>query len=107
MFKIKCSIMISLFFYLTSASAAGVTVKVEKVGCHTNNNVCFVYVDKPITSTCPSSGSLRWDISKEPSGKAILSILLTAQSTGKSVDFWVSGCFSNYPTFSFATIKKS
>ncbi|HEA18115.1 MAG TPA: hypothetical protein ENH88_17060 [Pseudoalteromonas prydzensis] len=107
MHKIKIFSLLILLFFTLSAKANTLTTKIHKMGCHKQTNACFVYVEEPIKSNCPSNdNSFRWDGTTDPSGKAILSILLTAHSTGKSVTFWESGCFSDFPTFSFATLNK-
>ena len=105
--KLKLLSLLILLLFTLSVNANTVTTKIDKIGCHKHTNACFVYVEENINSNCPSNdNSFRWDGTTDPSGKAILSILLTAHSTGKSVTFWESGCFSDFPTFSFATLNK-
>lgn len=100
----KFIVILFLLFLSTSSNADVHTFKIERVGCHINSNMCFAYVDGPITSSCPSNDrSFRWDVTG-PNGGSALSILLAAQAAGKRVTFDESGCYSNYPSFAFLII---
>ncbi|WP_103654236.1 hypothetical protein [Agarilytica rhodophyticola] len=90
-----------------SAFAAVQTKYIKDVGCHINRTTCFVYIEGTISSACANNdGSFRWNGTSDTNGNAILSILLAAQASGKQVTFGESGCFENFPTFNYATIKK-
>lgn len=90
------------------AHSANQTKKIARVGCHINSNVCFVYVEGIINTSCPvNDGSFRWDGTSDTNGKAALSILLSAHAANKSVIFGEMGCFSNFPTFSYLMIDNN
>ena len=96
----------ALVVLMISTSASAHTAKVTKVGCHIDANVCFVYLDKPITSECVhNDGSLRWDGESNTNGKAALSILLSAEATNKSVRFGLAGCYSGFPSFRWVSTQ--
>jgi len=102
-------ITLSLLFGLTFfANSATQTKKILRVGCHVNSNICFAYVEGGITSSCPvNDGSFRWDGKLDANGKSALSILLSAHATGKTVTFGESGCYSNFPAFTYLMINNS
>ncbi len=92
---------------LISSGVNALTAKVSRVGCHIDSNVCFVYLDKPITTDCPhNDGSVRWDGESNTNGKAALSIFLSAEAANKNLVFGLSGCYSGFPSFSWVSTKK-
>ena len=105
--KYKLIILSLLIGLSTFANSATHTKKILRVGCHVDADVCFVYVEGSIASSCPhNDGSFRWD-GTDSNGKAALSILLSAHATGKTVTFSGSGCFGSFPAFTFLIINKS
>ncbi len=104
---LKVLTLVVCIFLTSFAHSSEVTTKVLKVGCHIDKSMCFVYVDQPIpnTSNCLYSDSLRWDGVAAPNSNAILSVLLAAQVSGKSVRFGQVGCYQNFTTFAYAYIE--
>lgn len=92
--------------FLGSVQAASHVGGIERVGCHVNSNMCFAYIDIPITSSCASNDSFRWDITS-PNGSSTLSILLAAHAAGKKVEFYESGCYMNFPSFAYLLVMEN
>ena len=91
---------LSLILFSAQSSAETLEANIEKVGCHIDKNTCFVYIDKYIPSSCPSNDrSLRWNGDNPMNGRGAVSILLSAQTTGKLVTFGVNSCYDGFPTF--------
>ncbi|MBQ4839208.1 MULTISPECIES: hypothetical protein [Pseudoalteromonas] len=116
MFRVSLFLLVVLFSKITFAKQ--IDTQVTHVGCHVNNNICYIYIPKvnnssaiPSSNNCPSRhlDSIRWDTSKIKNADAILAILLAAQATQKKVSIWVpddsSSCVSGFPTLSFAHIR--
>ena len=86
------------------AMADMITAKVDRLGCHKDSNVCFVYLEltQDIPTSCANNdSSLRWDGINDRNADRIFSILLAAQSTDTPVTFGGAGdsCYSSFPTF--------
>ena len=103
-FKSMKIVFCSLALLISSmnVAAASITSKVTKVGCHIDRNMCFVYIEAPIQSSCSlNDNSLRWDGVNGRNVKSALAILLAAKTAGQKVTFGGVGdvCYGDYPTF--------
>ena len=99
-----------LLFLTTSVSAQSLIAKVLRVGCHTVNGQCFVYLDKPIPegSECTNTGAvLRWNSANVHNSEELYSTLLAAHATGTDVQFGSAGasCEGSYASFSWFSIQ--
>ncbi|WP_444934964.1 hypothetical protein [Microbulbifer sp. JTAC008] len=102
----KLSAFVLLFGFSAIGHSETIATTVEELGCYSDKEICFAYVSTDLPSgTCVSNNSLRWNGITDEYGKALLSILLTAQASNQTVVFNVSGCYENRPTFEWAKIK--
>ena len=105
----KTSTMFIAIFVALSANLAFADDRfVTEVGCRTTDDVCFAYLDRPVTSTspCSSKTSIRWNGTNER-GKNLLRVLLAAQLSGRSIRFGITqACLDNSPVISYARIRR-
>ena len=96
---------------LSSTVSAQISIaKVLRVGCHTVNGQCFVYLDRPIPegSECTNTGTvLRWNTEKVSNSDELYSTLLAAHATDKEVQFGSAGgiCEGSYASFTWFSIQ--
>lgn len=95
---------------VTNQSMAGDTGSrnIIDFGCHTGNSICYATIDgAPVGDEfgC-SSSSVRWNADESPSGKRLFAIIQGAFLSGTRVQFFITGCLSTYPTFSYASATK-
>ncbi len=96
-------LLITLLFTLVNNSFAfnGGTRKIDSIGCHSHDRICYVYVaGEPVgpKESCVSN-SFRWSADTDPNHNEILSLLTAAFMAEKSVSFTLeSDCFSLQPT---------
>ncbi|GIB54920.1 hypothetical protein [Vibrio cholerae] len=101
----KINSLILLLLFTPFVYSKNIVSKVKYVGCHIDTNTCFVYIESEITTSCTANDkSLRWNGESNTNGKSVLSILLSAQVSGKPITFSVKGCYDNYPSFNWLAI---
>ena len=80
-----------------------ITSAIKSVGCHKNDNICFIEVDSKVGPSGCNQSSVRWETEKEAAGQSALSLFTAAYFAGKRVRLKVSDtCFeyqSAFPTF--------
>ena len=81
------------------------------MGCHINDNTCYVYVSGAAVgpSTSCTSTSIRWNRGASPNGESTLELLKSALISHKLVNFEISSyCYplqNNYPTFDWIQVN--
>ncbi len=99
--------------FLTYSAIAGTSVgpvKIAKLGCHIDSDVCYVNIEGAAVgpSACQSA-SIRWDAKNDKNSEKAFSILLSAHMTNRSVNLYLKdSCFTlspNYPTFHFLNVE--
>ena len=94
-------IMISVFMPISNVFAAGVITNVNNVGTYGSGRV-FVELNASIPE--PACQTARFDLDPNHSNLTkILSIVLSAQATGKQVHVKTNGCYAGYPTMDEST----
>lgn len=79
-----------------NVAAASINSNVTSAGCHIDRNMCFVYIEAPIQSSCSlNDNSLRWDGVNSKNVKSALAILLATKTAGQKVTFGGVGANSN------------
>ncbi|GAA6167893.1 hypothetical protein [Sessilibacter corallicola] len=106
----KLLVFVSLCLITVNINAApSFNAKVLRVGCHADQNTCFVYIDRdtPETQCTNDPRSIRWDGLNIKNAQSILSIFLVAQSSEKTVTFGrpTDVCFDNYPSFNWVDLN--
>jgi len=106
----KLIISFCLMLLSSTVSAQNLIAKVLRVGCHTVNGQCFVYLNKPVPegSECTNTGTvLRWNSENVNNSDALYSTLLAAHTTGVDVQFGSAGasCEGSYASFSWFSIQ--
>jgi len=105
----KLGLILLLTVFSMASYATSLATKIERVGCHITNSICFVNVESPIPGDCihKSAKQFRWNSEAISNHDALYSSLLAAQATGRSVFFGSAGliCEGAYPTFTWFTIE--
>ena len=93
--------MISILVPISNVFAAGVITSVKNVGTYGSGRL-FVELNASIPeANCPVA---RFDLDPTHSKiNQIISIVLSAQATGKSVHVKTNGCYAGYPTMDETT----
>ena len=108
--------IISLTFFLTiacntvSAGTSSGDRNILNIGCHKNDNTCFVTISgSAVGPTGCSSTSVRWNAELNANGKAALTHLTSAFIANKKIAFQISdSCYkyqTNDPTFDWWYVK--
>lgn len=103
------SVVIGLLFAFSgNAYADGDTGprNIVTYGCHKNDGTCYVILDGPLITGAPecAGNDIRWDAKNDVNGKTWLSIIMLAASTGQKISLHVSGCFGQFPAFSYGSV---
>ena len=85
-----------------------ITAMIENIGCHKNDNTCFISISSSVgPATCHSS-SIRWESEKDAAGNSALSMFTAAFFAGKRVRLKISNqCYAyqtGFPTFDWFVI---
>lgn len=100
-------LLLALFFSLITSQCLATTLnaKIVQVGCHTNDDQCFAYLDKPIggVGNCEKNKSMRWSLKNGHAGKEAYSTFLAAKISGKRVHFGAAGdvCYKGFTSFNY------
>jgi len=95
----------SLVFAICASSAysESVTTYIEDIGCHKNDNICFIRIETIVGPAACQSSSVRFETAKDAAGTSALALFTAAFFADKHVRLQISNsCFayqSGYPTF--------
>ena len=94
----------------TVAYSAGQGVySVTRVGCATTNGQCWLTLSPPVSTSinnCASGYEARFSLS-DPGSKGVLSLALSAYTTGKRLEIYIqdgASCLGSYPSAVYVSI---
>jgi len=79
----------------------GVYANVVSVGCDINGHSCNATLDQDLQTNCTYKRTVRWSLSQDPNGKAVLALFMQAKALGQAIKVYTNSCWSSdggFPT---------